>query len=1326
MVLENSHGKHIENTEGCEKAEKMMKASEAGYRAIFDAANDAIFIHESSTGAILDVNKKMTELFGCTVEEAVTLSVGDLSSGIPPYTQEGAAERFAQALSGELSPLFEWQARDREGRVFWVEVNLKQALIHRDLRIVAIVRDISDRKRTEEALYESRSLLHAVIEGSPDPMFLKDRSSRFLLANPATLSSMGKSSVQVLGKTDSEIYSDASIGSALMENDRAVMESGRMSVTEERIPTPAGERVFLTTRSPYRDASGTVIGVIGIARDVTERTRAEQELRESEVRFRTLHEASFGGISIHEKGIILDCNQGLADLTGYSIAELMGMDGLLLIAPAWRDYVMQKILSGYGEPYDVEGIRKDGSVYPLEIHGRNIPYHGRTVRVTEFRDLTERRQTEAALRQSEERFRAAVDHFPDTFVIYDANRRFTFINKHLIQTSGLVEEQILGHRDEEIFPPEATGAYLPHLLRAIRTRQPQQAEVSIPSGTIMQTLVVNYVPLLNKKGDIQQVLGITMDITKRKLAEEEIVNLNTDLKRRVAELQTLLDVIPIGIGITEGRDSRTIRGNKTFEEILGMKQGANLSLSAGIHERPKSFKIFSQGTELAPDQLPLQMAASQGSVVRNFEVEVVRDDGRTVSLLEFASPLYDASGNIRGSVGAFLDITDRKQAEEALRASEERYRILYDSMEQGVAEFDEGGTLVSVNQAANNILGLDLGKMLGMPFPNVILSIPGAVREDGAPFDVNNLSTMKTLKAGESVLNMVVRFSLRGKNHHRWASVDLIPRLHNGDPQDNKYSGVFVIFSDITEIKNAQESLLKTNEELEQKVKFRTRVLAQTIDQLKEQKEILQTIIDNIPVMLTFYDETGKVKLVNREFEKLAGWSLEEARNMDLMAALYPDPQYRTEIKDSMLKEKTGWKDIEIATRSGAFLQNSWANIRLSDGSRVGIGIDITSRKKMEQDLLRLAAAIRQAGEGILLFSKEGTIEFVNPAYEIFTGYEPNELIGKTTAFFGAEMHEKYQKIFAQIKAGGESWTGRLTRKHKDGSNLEIILSVSPVREESGRIINFVAAVQDVTREVLLQQQVSQIQKMEALGTLAGGIAHDLKNILMPILINTEIALEDVDPESPVHLMLEEVLGAARIGNDLVKQIVTFSRRTSHERKQVVISSIIKETMSFLRSSLPSNVEILSRVYDECSTVLADPTQIKQVMINLGSNAGHAMKEQGGVLEVELTDTVLNEEAASFLSPDLSEGTYMKIMVRDTGAGMDEKTMKRIFEPFFTTKKKGEGSGMGLAVVHGIVKDHQGAITVRSTPGEGSVFTVFLPRIEKEEDSDGCLNGPAS
>jgi signal transduction histidine kinase len=294
----------------------------------------------------------------------------------------------------------------------------------------------------------------------------------------------------------------------------------------------------------------------------------------------------------------------------------------------------------------------------------------------------------------------------------------------------------------------------------------------------------------------------------------------------------------------------------------------------------------------------------------------------------------------------------------------------------------------------------------------------------------------------------------------------------------------------------------------------------------------------------------------------------------------------------------------------------------------------------------------------------------------------------------------------------GKTWNSRQRRQKKSGEIVEMDLTVSPVHDDKGRIVNFVSVVRDVTRETALNQQIAQSQKLEAIGTLAGGIAHDLKNIFTPIVLNTEIALMDIDTDHPAYPLLEEIQEAARLGSDLTKQIVTFSRRSLKEKAPLPITPIIEESLSFLRSTLPSTITIHSRLRAGRAHVLADPTQIKQVMINLGNNAGHAMREQGGELYIELTREILGAKTASEISPDLSPGHYVRIVVRDTGEGMDEKTMQRIFDPFFTTKAKSEGTGMGLSVVHGIVRDHRGAITVRSTPGKGSSFTVFLPRLK--------------
>jgi CheY-like chemotaxis protein len=239
---------------------------------------------------------------------------------------------------------------------------------------------------------------------------------------------------------------------------------------------------------------------------------------------------------------------------------------------------------------------------------------------------------------------------------------------------------------------------------------------------------------------------------------------------------------------------------------------------------------------------------------------------------------------------------------------------------------------------------------------------------------------------------------------------------------------------------------------------------------------------------------------------------------------------------------------------------------------------------------------------------------------------------------------------------------------------------------------------------------------MEALGTLAGGIAHDFNNILMPILINAEMALLDEPEGSPTSKQLKLVLEAANRGKDLVKQIITFSRQKDQEKTIIKVNPIIKEALKFLRASIPKNIEIVDHIEAESALALADATQIHQVLMNLCSNAAYAMREKGGVLGVRLTEIDVDPDLA-VKHIDLKPGPYLRLMVSDTGHGMTSEILEKAFDPFFTTKAPGEGTGMGLAVVHGIVKNHGGAITVYSELGRGTTFNVFLPRLKGGQEA---------
>jgi PAS domain S-box-containing protein len=373
---------------------------------------------------------------------------------------------------------------------------------------------------------------------------------------------------------------------------------------------------------------------------------------------------------------------------------------------------------------------------------------------------------------------------------------------------------------------------------------------------------------------------------------------------------------------------------------------------------------------------------------------------------------------------------------------------------------------------------------------------------------------------------------------------------------------------------------------------------------------------------------------------------------------------------------------------------------------------EIEERRQAEEVRLRLEAAAEQTEEGILIIDANGRIQYFNPVFERLLGYAREAIVGKNCddVFTGEDRDREFYKAIRDSFHRADSSRGRLVRKTKKGALAELDLNVSPVRDRSGSITNYVVTVRDVTHERRLEHQLRESQKMEALGTMASGIAHDFNNILMPIFIYTESVLSDTAAESPSRRRLEQVLKAARRGKELVKQIVTFSRRSRPQRTPIPVGPIVTEALKFLGASLPGTVEIRKNI-QSAATVLGDPTQIHQVVMNLSSNAAHAMRERGGVLEVSLTDREVGPAEAS-QHPDLKPGSYLNLTVSDSGCGMDRAVLERVFEPFFTTKSPGEGSGMGLAVVHGIVKSYGGVITVRSEPGKGSTFEILLSRVE--------------
>ena len=519
--------------------------------------------------------------------------------------------------------------------------------------------------------------------------------------------------------------------------------------------------------------------------------------------------------------------------------------------------------------------------------------------------------------------------------------------------------------------------------------------------------------------------------------------------------------------------------------------------------------------------------------------------------------------------------------------------------------------------------------------------------------------------------------------------------------------------------------------------------------QRKAEKELriahrqLLDIIEFLPDATFVIDRDGKVVAWNRAMEEMTtvhkddvlgkgGYEYSMAfygkRCPMLIDAVYGDVSKTSGHYDYL--EKNGvtlFAETTLTLSRSGKSANLWATaspLLDQEGNYVGAIESIrdiserkTAQRRLSDKSVLLENILNNIPHYIFWKDRDSVFQGCNLNFAKVAGIgKPENIVGKTDFDLAWEKKEAefYRQCDRDVMESGEPLLDiEEPQLQADGRNAILLTSKVPLRNAAGELVGILGIYADITEQRSLEKQLRQSQRIEAVGTLAGGIAHDFNNILTAVIGYTEFAMADLPVGSQNQFPLREVLKAAHRAKELVQKILMFGQQTEQERTPTLINPIIKEALELLRATIPKTIKICLEINEDAGPVLADPTQIHQVIMNLGTNACHAMQENGGTLKVTLANLHVDAELADS-SPELHEGAYVRLAISDTGHGMGQATLEHIFEPYFTTKKFGEGSGLGLSVVHGIIMGHGGAITVKATPGQGTSFTVYLPRLFNE------------
>jgi len=1079
------------------------------------------------------------------------------------------------------------------------------------------------------------------------------------------------------------------------------------------------------------------------------RHAALDALRVSEARFHELFARMGSGVAVYEPlpdgsdFIIRDLNDAALRITGVKREDAIGRP-VTEVFPGIRDFGLLDVFrrvweTGAPERHAAGRYVDDRLAFWAENQVYKLP-SGEIVAV--FDDITERRQAEAALRESEAQLRAVFHSSADLITIADIETGvYLDVNDGFLQATGYARDEIIGKTGDDLrlwCDPDRRREVVRRLAEGEAVRN-EEVWFRKKDGTEFVGLLTAEIIHLAGRACL---LCVVRDITERKRAEQALLN-------GEQRYQTLAESSPVGIFRADA-DGHTTYVNPAWSQISGM--GAQDALANGWLQ------------QVHPDDRDRIKAGWQEAVDKGARSETeyrfVRPNGSVAWVMGRAVPETDSEGRVVGWVGTIVDITEHRQMEEALRRRNEELDIL-NRLGLALAQTLDLSRVAEI--ARDHVSRLVDAPVFGISLYDAearTLSA-GFMWSDGVALDVSQFPPLTIpQELGEDVRGRA-RAILTGEPEVVESLAEAAARAtdgvhHIGPPGDTRDAQCAVYVPMVVEgrvvgLLEAQSyrprayserdvSLLRTvanqiglaiqNARLFRQVQERAADLERSLAEVRRAEQALREsearfrgLVESMDDVIFTLDTEGRHTGVFGQWLERYGTPPEVYLGKTTREVLGPEaaPVHEEANARALAGQHVVYEWSAPGADGMLYFQTSLSPLRGPDGQVVGIvgvGRDITALKRAEQALReseqRYRSLVNLSPDGILVH-RYGEVLFANAAAAALFGAEdPQALVGRQTLDFIAP--EFREMVWERIRRGQEEREPQPLIEEKllrlDGTEFYADVCAVPIEWEGAPAVQVI--IRDSTERKQMEERLLQAQKMEVVGRLAGGIAHDFNNILTAMTGYATFALEALPPGDPVRADVEQVIQSAQRAANLTRQLLLFSRRQIIEQRVINLNDLILDLDKMLRRLIGEDVELVAILGEGLARVKADPGQIEQVIVNLAVNARDAMPD-GGKLILETANAALDAEYAR-RHPGMEPGDYVMLAVTDTGVGMTDEVKAHLFEPFFTTKEPGKGTGLGLASVYGIVKQHGGNIYCESEPGKGTTFRIYLPAVEAEAE----------